>query len=99
MAHEISLKGQVALVTGANSGIGEGCAKALAGAGAKVAVNYVTHPEAADEVVYAIKEAGGEAMKTFADVSKEEDVQAMFKEVIGAYGTVDILVNNAGLQR
>lgn len=99
MANEISLKGQVALVTGANSGIGEGCAIALAEAGAKVAVNYVTHPEAADAVVSAIKQAGGEAMKVLADVSKEDQVQAMFKEVIAAYGTIDILVNNAGLQR
>lgn len=93
------LKGQKALVTGANSGIGEGVARALAAAGAAVVVNYVAQPEAADAVVKDIVAKGGEAMALRADVSKEADVETMFAEMIKKWGTVDILVNNAGLQR
>ena len=93
------LEGQRAVVTGANSGIGEGVAKGLADAGAKVVVNYVTAPDQAERVVSEIRQAGGEAMAVRADVSKEDQVQAMFQRVIEAWGSVDILVNNAGLQR
>jgi glucose 1-dehydrogenase len=93
------LEGQRALVTGANSGIGEGVARAMAEAGAKVVVNYVAGPERAREVVEDIKNFGGEAMAIQADVSKEDQVQAMFRQIIEVWGSVDILVNNAGLQR
>jgi len=95
----ISLKGQPALVTGANSGIGYAVAKALAAAGASVVVNYVADPPSAERVVDEIRTAGGEAMAIRADVSKEYEVQAMFREMFDAYGTIHILVNNAGLQR
>jgi len=93
------LKGQKALVTGANSGIGEGIAKALGAAGAAVVVNYVAQPEAAERVVKEIKGAGGTALALQADVSKEDQVKAMFQKMIKEWGTIDILVNNAGLQR
>lgn len=93
------LKGQKALVTGANSGIGEAVARYLAGAGASVAVNYVTHPETAEKIVSDIRSAGGEAIVVQADVSKEDQVQAMFGEMMKTFGTIDILVNNAGLQK
>lgn len=93
------LAGQCALVTGANSGIGLAVAKALASEGAKVVVNYVVRPEAADAVVDDIKKAGGEAMAIKADVSKETEVKTMFEQMIEQYGTIDILVNNAGIQR
>ena len=92
------LKGQNALVTGANSGIGMAVAIALANDGANV-VNYVTHPEAADEVVKQIGTNGGNAIAVQADVSKEDEVQAMFKQMFDKYGTIDILVNNAGIQK
>lgn len=95
----ISLKGQPALVTGANSGIGCAVAKALAAAGAPVVVNYVVNPEGAEQVVGEIRAAGGEAMAVQADVSREDEVQAMFRKALDAYGTIHILVNNAGLQR
>jgi glucose 1-dehydrogenase len=95
----ISLKGQPALVTGANSGIGYAVAKALAAAGAPVVVNYVADPPSAERVVEEIRTAGGEAMAIRADVSKEDEVQAMFRKMFDAYGTIHILVNNAGLQR
>jgi glucose 1-dehydrogenase len=94
-----SLKGQPALVTGANSGIGYAVAKALAAAGAPVVVNYVVDPPSAERVVDEIRTAGGEAMAIRADVSKEDEVQAMFRKMFDAYGTIHILVNNAGLQR
>ena len=93
------LEGQRAIVTGANSGIGEGVARGLAEAGAKVVVNYVTGPERAEQVAEEIRQAGGEAISIHADVSKEDQVQAMFRQAIEAWGSVDILVNNAGLQR
>ena len=76
------LKGQKALVTGANSGIGEGVARALAAAGAAVVVNYVVQPDAAEAVVKDIVAQGGEAMALRADVSKEADVESMFAAMI-----------------
>ena len=92
------LKGQNALVTGANSGIGEATARALAAAGASVVVNYVTHAPDADRVVNDIKAADGQAIALHADVSNEGEVEAMFAEMVSKLGTIDILVNNAGLQ-
>lgn len=93
------LSTQTAIVTGANSGIGEGVAISLGEAGANVVVNYVTNPDAADAVVDKIKSFGSNAIAIKADVGKEEDVISMFKQTVEQFGTVDILVNNAGLQR
>lgn len=93
------LKGQSALVTGANSGIGKAVAEALAAEGAQVVVNYVVQPETAEEVVKSIESNGGKALAIKADVSKEEEVERMFRQAIDALGTIDILVNNAGVQR
>jgi glucose 1-dehydrogenase len=94
-----TLSGQKALVTGANSGIGKGVAIALGRAGAEVVVNYVAKPEQAEEVVAEIRNEGGIAHAYQADVSQEDQVQAMFERMFGELGTIDILVNNAGLQR
>ncbi len=93
------LAGQTAIVTGANSGIGRGVAVEMAKEGASVVINWVFSEEATQEVLDEIKAEGGIAIAIRADVSKEDQVQAMFKEVIDTFGTVDILVNNAGLQR
>jgi glucose 1-dehydrogenase len=93
------LRGQKALVTGANSGIGKGVAHALAAAGADVVVNYVSRPEDAERVVTELKVEGVSAMAIRADVSRETEVRSMFAEMIAAWGTIDILVSNAGLQR
>jgi glucose 1-dehydrogenase len=93
------LRGQKALVTGANSGIGEGVARALGAAGADVVVNYVSHAEAALRVADDIARGGVQSLAIRADVSQEGDVEAMFEQMVSAWGGVDILVNNAGLQR
>ena len=93
------LSGQTALVTGANSGIGAGVAKSLGQAGANVIINYLSKPEDADALVVEIKGFGVDALAIQGDVSKEDQVQAMFKQAVDHFGTIDILVNNAGLQR
>jgi len=93
------LAGQKALVTGASSGIGKAIALALGAAGADVIVNYISGEEEAQAVVESIAAHGGHAHALRADVSNEEQVQAMFAEMIRRFGTVDILVNNAGLQQ
>jgi Dehydrogenases with different specificities (related to short-chain alcohol dehydrogenases) len=93
------LKGQSALVTGANSGIGKAVAIAMGNEGANVVVNYVTKPEMAQQVVDEIKSNGGNAIACCADVSKEDQVQSMFQAMYKEFGTIDILVNNAGLQK
>jgi glucose 1-dehydrogenase len=93
------LKGQKALVTGASSGIGRAVAIALGKAGADVVVNYVSGAEAAEAVVDEINGCGhGNSYTYKADISKEDEVQAMFFEMVHKLGAVDILVNNAGLQ-
>jgi glucose 1-dehydrogenase len=93
------LKNQKALVTGANSGIGEACALALGAAGADVVINYVSRPEEAERVVESMRQSNARAIAFQADVSREDQVQAMFAAMLKEFGTIDILVNNAGLQR
>lgn len=97
--YPLVLTGQPALVTGANSGIGKAVALGLARAGADVVVNFVTDPNAADEVAHQIEGLGRRAMAIKADVSKEEEVAAMFARAIDHFGTLHIAVSNAGLQR
>jgi len=92
------LKNKVAVVTGSSKGIGASIAKYFAEEGAKVVVNYASSKEAADKVVKAIIENGGEAISVQADVSKEADVSRLFEETKKAFGTLDILVNNAAFQ-
>ncbi|MDR9405366.1 MAG: 3-oxoacyl-ACP reductase family protein, partial [Halothece sp. Uz-M2-17] len=93
------LSEKVAIVTGASRGIGRAIAIALAEAGAKVVVNYARSDAAANEVVKAITDAGGEAIAVQADVSDAEQVQNLIKETRSQYGSIDVLVNNAGITR
>jgi glucose 1-dehydrogenase len=93
------LQDQTALVTGASSGIGFAVAEALAAAGAAVVVNYVSHGADAERLAGRIRETGGRAVATKADVSDEPQVERLFRDAVAQFGTLDILVANAGLQR
>ncbi|KPI06000.1 Glucose 1-dehydrogenase [Actinobacteria bacterium OV450] len=93
------LRGQKALVTGANSGIGKATAIGMGRAGADVVVNYVAGREEAEKVVEEIASFGVRAAAYEADVSDEGQVVAMMDRMVEEFGTIDILVANAGLQR
>jgi len=95
----VELKGRVALVTGASRGIGRAVALALAGRGAAVAVNYTNQDERAQEVVDAVRAAGGTALRHRANVGDLDEVREMVRRVEKDLGHVDILVNNAGITR
>jgi glucose 1-dehydrogenase len=97
------LRGQRALVTGANSGIGKAVAIALCQAGADVVINYRSGDDEARQVVELATHCGcktnGRAIAIKADVSKEDEVRAMYERMFAEFGTIDILVANAGLQK
>ena len=93
----IRLDQKRALVTGGNSGIGEAISLALADAGARVAINYVTHPEAAQSLVKRIQDEHGEALALQADVSDPNAIAQMFERIDQTWGGIDILINNAGM--
>ena len=86
-----------ALITGASRGIGRAAALRLAAAGHRIAVNYNTHPEDAEDVANEIRSGGGEAIIVGADVSDRAAVEEMFRETTDKLGPVEILVNNAGI--
>jgi 3-oxoacyl-[acyl-carrier protein] reductase len=89
--------GKVAVVTGGSRSIGRAIAIGLAKGGCSVVVNYSRIHEEAEEVVQTIRDMDGDAFSFRCDVSKREDVEAMFTSAIDQYGKVDILVNNAGI--
>jgi glucose 1-dehydrogenase len=93
------LKGQSALITGANSGIGKAIAMEMAKEGAQIVINYISNEEAVQSMLEEIKSFGGIAIAFKADVSQEDQVKAMFTQMIKSFGTIDILVNNAGIQK
>lgn len=93
------LNEQVALITGASSGIGRATAIQMAMEGARVVVNYHSDENEANEIVDKIKFEGGFALAVKADVGKEEEVERMFDQTIETFGSIDILVNNAGIQK
>jgi len=93
------LKDKVALITGANSGIGKAIATRFAAEGAHVAVNY--RPGSAADVEAALAEAssfGPSSIAVVGDVSKREDVERMMEEIVGQFGRIDIAINNAGIE-
>ncbi len=92
-----TLKDKIILVTGSSRGIGATIARQLAAAGAKVIVNYAGGKDAAQQVVADIKQQGGDAIALQADVSKSDEVKALFDAAIAHYGRIDVLVNNAGI--
>ncbi|KAG0494961.1 hypothetical protein HPP92_005955 [Vanilla planifolia] len=89
----------VVIVTGASRGIGKAVALAMGHAGCKVLVNYARSSKEAEEVSKEIEASGGQALTFGGDISKEDEVQAMVKTAVDAWGTIDILVNNAGITR
>src|ERR1700687_3388862 len=90
------LKGRVALITGAGTGMGRATAQTFAREGARVAVNYSRSRDAAEELVDLIESEGGSAIAVGANVAKEPEVLAMVKHIEREYGRLDCLVNNAG---
>jgi len=90
---------RTALVTGASRGIGRAAAIALGAAGFAVCVNYRAQEEAAQEVARTIRAADGEATAIQADVSKREEVEALFRQIAEQLGPPAVLVNNAGITR
>ena len=95
---DVRLDGQVALVTGASSGLGRAIALEFAASGADVVVNYHSDAEEAADVVRAIEKAGGRATAVKANVGKEAEVEALFAAV-DEFGGLDILVANSGIQK
>jgi 3-oxoacyl-[acyl-carrier protein] reductase len=95
----VSLAGKVALVTGGSRGIGRAIAMRLADLGAKIAINYVSKPDAAQEVVDAIVGNGGEGRLYKFDVADSLAVNESIGQIIEDFGRLDILVNNAGITR
>jgi glucose 1-dehydrogenase len=93
------LQGRRAVVTGASSGIGRAIALAFGRAGAAVAVNYAAREEAAEEVVQAIVQGGGDAFAVRADVGRPAECEALFRAAVERFGGLDIAVMNAGIQR
>src|SRR5215467_7180860 len=92
------LKNKVAIVTGGNSGIGKAIVLELARQGANIVVDYISHPEAADEVEKQVALLGDKAIGVKADVSKVADLQRLVDSAVKAFGRVDIMVNNAGIE-
>ena len=93
----ITLSGKRVLVTGGNSGLGEAMVRAFANAGARVAINYVVHPELAESLALDIRKRQGEALVVEADVADPGAITQMFNRIDAAWGGLDVLVNNAGI--
>jgi glucose 1-dehydrogenase len=94
----MTLEGKTAIVTGGNTGIGKSIALALAGAGADVAIDYVSNPDASEALERQIAALGGQAIGIDADVSKVESLRMLIDETVKAFGRLDIMVNNAGVE-
>jgi glucose 1-dehydrogenase len=93
------LKGKVAIVTGAATGIGQGIAERFAKEGASVVVDYVGRPDAPNKTEEAIKSAGGRSIAVEADVSNPQEVQNLIDSAVREFGRLDIVINNAGIER
>ena len=94
----MSLKNKVAIVTGGNSGIGKAIALELASQGANIAIDYISHPEATEELEQQIVSLGGQAIGVQADVGQVSDLQRLIATTVAKLGRLDVMVNNAGIE-
>lgn len=94
----MSLKDKVAIVTGGNSGIGMAIVLALARQGANIVIDYVTHPEATEDLEKQVHAMGNRVIGVKADVSQVSDLQDLIAAAVEKLGRVDIMVNNAGVE-
>jgi glucose 1-dehydrogenase len=96
---DVRIDGQVAIVTGGDSGLGRSIATQLAEAGALVVVNYHQNEAKAAETIHEIEDHGGEAISFRGDVASEEDVDRLVAAAVSAFGGFDIMVSNSGRQK
>jgi glucose 1-dehydrogenase len=94
----MALKNKVAIVTGGNSGIGKAVALALASQGASIVIDYISHPEATEELERQIVALGDQAIGVEADVSQVAELQKLIDTAVARFGRIDIMVNNAGIE-
>lgn len=94
---ELRLDGRVAFVTGADSGIGQGVAKAFAESGADVAINYFRDKDGAAQTAALVEAVGQRALVIQGDVGDPSDVERLFVAIDDRFGRIDIMVNNAGI--
>jgi glucose 1-dehydrogenase len=92
------LKGKVIIVTGGNSGIGKSIVETVARLGARVVIDYRSHPEATEAIEEEIGELGGTCIGVQADVGKLDDLQRLVDAAVAQYGRLDVMVNNAGIE-
>jgi len=92
------LKNKVAIVTGGNSGIGKAIALELARQGANIVIDYISHPEATEELEQQICALGDQAIGVEADVSNVADLQKLVDTAVAKFGRLDVMVNNAGIE-
>jgi glucose 1-dehydrogenase len=99
-AHSLAhlLEGKVVIVTGGNSGIGKAIVERLAQLGAKVVIDYRSHPDATEEIEREIGAYGGCSYGVQADVAKLDDLQRLIQAAVDRYGRLDVMVNNAGIE-
>lgn len=95
----MKLENKVALITGSSQGIGEGIAERFAKEGADIVINYIGEVSQADDAVAKVEATGRSALAIEADISKPDQVQAMFDQAFEKFGKVDILINNAGVEK
>src|SRR5271169_1851091 len=94
----MSLKDKVAIVTGGNSGIGKAIALELAHRGANIVIDYISHPEATEQLEQQIIALGDQAIGVQADVSKRSELQMLIDTAVARLGRIDVMVNNAGIE-
>jgi glucose 1-dehydrogenase len=93
------LENRVAVITGSSSGIGQGIAQRFAEEGAKVVIDYIGHPQGADETLKMVQQAGSQAVIVQADVTKVADCQKLVDAAYSNFGGCNVLVNNAGMEK